>query len=392
MGLFGKKKPEAEQSVETQGNVALIADTQSADAQSAFSDADAFGNDMYGGFDGMGMDMGMGMPTDAQEGHEGVTGETIINALHKSDQRRDAILGAVGNVADSVSDMGISSMAAKLTEQRFGLRAKVLAFFGAGGGVGTSTMLLEQATRLAAKHKRVLVIDLNVLGGICEMVLRCPTRGKKEDLFTLFTKTSDLNNTLLQSPEGVSTLGFRSRGLDTVPVVDTALFGKVYDALIAEVSGGYDFILVDCGSEINYYLAVNALYRADAGYLVTDGGLSSIQKLGLLRTSFRYCGILAGRYGIIANKNTRSIASVIKDLDYRLAGEVPYLLSIKNANLQAKLLRNDFIYAESQMVNGAKATFDAILEEIITPIIPAIDDSERKQPMEMDNETEGTEE
>jgi hypothetical protein len=73
-------------------------------------------------------------------------------------------------------------------------------------------------------------------------------------------------------------------------------------------------------------------------------------------------------------------------MDYREAGQVPYLLSIKNANLQGKLLGNDFIFAESAAVQGAKTSLDAIAKEIVSPVVPPIKDSERKQDMEFDIE------
>ena len=323
--------------------------------------------------------------------YKGITGESVLQSLHKSDNVQKNILGVFGNVSDKMGDLTLASVSAAYTEKQFGVRAKTIAFFGAGGGVGTSTVLLELAKRVADKHKRVLLIDLNVMGPICELILHSNIKNKREDLLTLLSRNSDLNNTIVQTTSGVATLGFRGRGVDTEASVDSAVYGRSYDNLIQEVSAGFDFIFIDCGSNINYYLAVNAMYRADAGYIITDGGLSSIQKLATLRTCFRYFGIVSSAFGVICNKNTRSITSLLSDMNYRYAGAIPYLLSIKNANLQSKTLGNDFIYSESSAVAGAKQTFDALATEIVTAIVAPIDDSERKQDMEFDKEEKAKE-
>ena len=393
MGLFGlgKKTPPVEE--ETKKAPVLDGSEEEITSEDDFSAQSGYLDDPYENSesDDFGGDYGSAEEEDSEseageDSYKGVTGEQILDALHKSDNIQEKVLGGLGGLSDRLSDLSVANVSENFTERQYGVRAKKIAFFGAGGGVGTSTMLLEIATRVAAKHKRVLLIDLNVMGGVCELILHAPIKGKREDLYTLLGRTSDLSNTVIQAREGIMTLGFRNRGMDALASVDTSIYGKAYDDLLAEVTAGYDFVFIDCGSDINYFLANNALYRADAGYIVTDGGLSSIQKLATLRTCFRYCGILSSGFGVISNKNTRSISSVLSDMDYREAGQVPYLLSIKNANLQGKLLGNDFIFAESAAVQGAKATLDAIAKEIVSPVVPPIKDSERKQDMEFDIE------
>lgn len=372
MGLFGKKKAETEtpapENMEEQ--VTETPNLNDFDYDPEVDDAE-----------------------DSGDGYDGLKGEEVIKALHKSDRIEQNLLGAVGNVADNLSRISLENVSEAYTEIKYGIRAKVIVFFGAGGGVGTSTMLLEVASRVAKVKKRVLIIDLNVMCGICELLAHSNIKGTKDDLFTLFNGTSELSNTLARtSYPNIATLGFRNRGLDSVTIIDSAVYGKSYDNLLAEVRGGYDFVFVDAGSDINYYLANNALYRADAGYIVTDGGLSSIQKLGALRSNFRYCGILSSSYGVIANKNTRNISSIVGDLGYRFVGEVPHLISIKNAGLQGKLLGADFIYAEAGGVAGAQETLGKIAEEILTPVVPPLGASDMKQDMPFDVERKEEEE
>lgn len=372
MGLFGKKKP-------AEDSTPAVPETELNDA--ALSDDTDEGSELD--------DFGLADDDNEEEtsdGYNGVKGEDIIAALHRTDAMKDTVIGGLGSISEVLGGVSMDAVAEKFTERSYGLRAKKIAFVGAGGGVGTSSMLLEVASRVAAKRKRVLIIDLNVVGGICELILHSPIKGKREDLLTLISRTSDLSNTIVQGRDGISTIGFRHRALDTIASVDSAIFGRPFNDLIAEVSAGFDFVFIDCGSDLNFYLANDALYRTDAGYIVTDGGLSSVQKLATLRTSFRYCGIVSSAFGVICNKNTRSITQAISDMDYRVAGEVPYLLSFKNANLQAKLLGNDFIYSETAGVQGAKATLDAIAEEIVTPVVPPIADGERAKDMQFDEE------
>lgn len=390
MGFFKKKGAEKPVEIETPANEVTDTDffTSEEDLSAPKTEQEDFDtNSELDDFDLT------DTPEEEEEssGYKGLTGEEVISALHRSDKVKNTVIGALGGMSDKMNDLTMASIAEAFTETQYGIRAKTIAFFGAGGGVGTSSMLLEVAKRVADKHKRVLLIDLNVIGPIDELVLRSPIKNKREDLLTLLGRNSDLSNTIVQTLSGVSTVGFRNRGVDTRASVDSAIYGKAYDTLIQEVSAGYDFIFVDCGHDISYYLAVNALYRADAGYIVTDGGLSSIQYLGSLRTCFRYFGIISSSYGVISNKNTRSITSVLSDMDYRYAGAVPYLLSIKNANLQGKTLGNDFVYAESGAVAGAKQTFDALAEEVVTALVRPITDDERKQEMEFDREAKAKE-
>lgn len=399
MGFFNKKKKEVEEplDIKTPENEAIETDNVASEGEiteptmeSEFSDTNSESDDFDINDEPLeGEDEEEG--EESSDGYEGLTGEKVLQSLHRSDNVQKNLLGVFGTVSDKVGDLTFESISEAYTEKQFGVRAKTIAFFGAGGGVGTSTVLLELAKRVADKHKRVLVIDLNVIGPVCELILHSNIKNKREDLLTLLSRNSDLNNTIVQTTSGVATLGFRGRGVDTEASVDSAVYGKAYDNLIQEVTAGFDFVFIDCGSNINYYLAVNALFRADSGYIVTDGGLSSIQKLATLRTCFRYFGIVSSAFGVVCNKNTRSITSLLTDMNYRYAGAIPYLLSIKNANLQSKTLGNDYIYSESSAVAGAKQTYDALATEIVTAIVAPIDDSERKQDMEFDKEEKAKE-
>lgn len=389
MGLFGKKKSKEE---ETASAKVLESAVTSEDTTTESASEDASGNnldDFDYDYDGNKLEENEEGSSDSD--YKGVTGDKIVAELHKSDALKDKMLGGVGGIADMLGDLSVESISEAYTEKHIGVRAKTIAFFGAGGGVGTSTVMLELISRIAERRKRILVIDLNVMGGIIELLLRSPIKGKREDLYTLLGKTSDLSNTI-GIVGSTSTLGFRGRGMDALASVDAMIYAKAYDDLIAEVSGAYDFIFVDCGSDINFCLANNALYRADAGYIITDGGLSSIQKLGILKTCFRYCGIYGTSFGVIVNKNTRAIQSVVSDLGYRFAGQIPYLLSIKNANLQGKLLKNDFVYSENAGVVGAKEEFDRLAAEIVTPDIPALNEGDYKEDMEFDKERKAEQE
>lgn len=369
MGLFGKKKKDTAPAVPEEETV----EEQAPDLDNFDYDEDA--NET------------------ADEAASGTdskfSGNDVLKALHRREELVQKAADTITGAAEKVGNYSIEKLSESLTEQRYGVRAKTIGFFGAGGGVGTSTVMLEVASRVAGAGKRVLVIDLNVMGGICETILcgASTVRKKSEDLYTLLSGHSDIEKTVITTKEnGIVTLGFRNRGLDSVTSVDTSVYRKPYKNLILDVAVGYDFIFIDCGSDINFYLANNALYHVDAGYIVTDGGLSSMTKLGVLRTSFRYSGIVASRFGVIVNKNTRSVQDAVRKLNYRFACEIPYAVSIKDANLQGRLLKNNFAYTDAAYITGAKEAYDKIAQEIINPVIESFDEADAKQEMEFDKE------
>ena len=169
MGLFGlgKKTPPVEE--ETKKAPVLDGSEEEITSEDDFSAQSGDSDDPYENSesDDFGGDYGSAEEEDseseAEEGsYKGVTGEQILDALHKSDNIQEKVLGGLGGLSDRLSDLSVANVSENFTERQYGVRAKKIAFFGAGGGVGTSTMLLEIATRVAAKHKRVLLIDLNV--------------------------------------------------------------------------------------------------------------------------------------------------------------------------------------------------------------------------------------
>jgi len=155
--------------------------------------------------------------------------------------------------------------------------ANILSFFGAKGGVGTSTLVVHLAVYLAMFHqKKTLLIDHHPeLGHAC---LYLGIEAIRYNFYELLTNVGRLDKELLAGfiathSSGLDVLGSPSTyGPD--PVVDPQAMELTLDFL----SEQYDYILIDC--ETSFEPSNETIMeRSDQVYLVATPDIGAIRDL-----------------------------------------------------------------------------------------------------------------
>jgi len=174
-----------------------------------------------------------------------------------------------------------------------------LSFFGAKGGVGTTTLAVNSAIEIARLSKRpTLIIDLNQFLGEVTLFLGVRPR---------FTLIDALDNLHRIDAEFLRELVVRHKsGLDILAGGDQidrpgAHDGPAIEQLLQLLGRSYDFIIIDAGG-ITGSAADAAVFAADTVYLVANPDVASIRNAHRLVDRFEQLGAGKDRLRILLNR------------------------------------------------------------------------------------------
>ncbi len=199
----------------------------------------------------------------------------------------------------ALSRFGERAVQSEKTQANLG---RVLVFFGAKGGVGTTTLAVHLATFLVRQHrKKILLIDHKHQLGHVALYL-----GLKDTHYhfdELLRNVDRLDLELLN--------GFVIRhesGLDVIPSPETAMtryegkrdeLDRVMDFLRRE----YDYVLID--SWVGYQDSKGSLIaQADEIYLVSTPDVASLRDLARLVESMSLTEIAMAKLRLVLNRST----------------------------------------------------------------------------------------
>jgi pilus assembly protein CpaE len=193
--------------------------------------------------------------------------------------------------------------------------ASTLAFFGAKGGAGTTTVAVNCAVELARLSGRPTVI-IDLKSGLGEVALFLGVRPR----YTLLDAVDNLHRL---DREFLRELVVKNKsGLEILSGSDQfdrpgAADGSAIEELLRLLARQYEFIVVDAGSQINS-CTVAALYAADMMYLVANPDVPSVRNAQRLLDRVRQLGACGERVRILLNRAAEPFPIPPKQIEHAL--------------------------------------------------------------------------
>lgn len=212
-------------------------------------------------------------------------------------------------------------------------QGSVISFFGAKGGVGTTTLAVYLATFLVRQHrKKTLLIDHHhQLGHVCLYL------GVKENPYyfeELMKNVDRLDVELLA--------GFLTRhpsGLDLLPSPDTCAApysgsAQEMEAVLEFLRSQYEYILLD--SSLEYHDVNSAIVAcSDEMYLVSTPDVAALRDLSRHVENFGLEEAASQKLRIVLNRSSSNDAVTAQQVE----GAVRFPVSISIPNTYAELVR-----------------------------------------------------
>ena len=164
---------------------------------------------------------------------------------------------------------------------------KIVAFSNQKGGVGKTTTCVNMSAYLAAKGKRVLLVDMDPQGnattglGIAKSSIKSSVYNvliDEEDIKTVILETEVENLDIL--PSNINLAGAE------VELVYMKNREKVLKTALEEIRDKYDFITIDCPPSLGL-LTINALAAADSALIPIQSEYFALEGLSQLMNSIK---------------------------------------------------------------------------------------------------------
>jgi pilus assembly protein CpaE len=186
---------------------------------------------------------------------------------------------AESGVADLVllpelpSDMRRAVRTLLTREKPATLDGEVIAVLGAKGGVGTTSVAVNLAAELAARHRerRVILVDLHVYLGDAAVVLDLTP--KPSVLWFIHRGAVADARTWVDAPP-THAAGFQLLGLDADMTGADPISAEQVVFLLERLKASYHYVVVDCGSEVGE-VSLSACTSARQRLLVTTEDIAA---------------------------------------------------------------------------------------------------------------------
>lgn len=214
-----------------------------------------------------------------------------------------------------------------------------VAFMGAAGGVGTSTIVANVAQALSNRGMQVLVVDTNVQYPVMQTFFNIRQELEKKDIVSFVMGKNVIGESIEQCGK-VSVMCANNRTLVDAANCDTAKGSENLFNALESVRELFDVILFDCGTNLGFDIVNTALFKADAVYLVWDEGISSIANTDRIRRNMYLTGIEANnKVRVVLNKRTNVHYSKypIKELGLDLVSVLPFDTAIIESGLRGEI-------------------------------------------------------
>ncbi|GHU60024.1 hypothetical protein AGMMS49975_28510 [Clostridia bacterium] len=217
---------------------------------------------------------------------------------------KDANSRLFGDVVDDTTTRVMKRLAGADNARQRKLPDNVIAFIGAAGGVGTSTILNNTAYALARNNLSVLICDLNTLYPSVQNFYRPQT--PLPDLVDFLVGKVAAGGAIKHITSELSVLCAHNRTLFDLLFADTEKTAEHWGATLEKLSELYDIVMIDLPNHLELELVGETIHRCDRLYIVWNEDV----KCPAQTERLRYCAedgvgaYINAKSRIIINKRT----------------------------------------------------------------------------------------
>ena len=201
----------------------------------------------------------------------------------------------------------------------------ITAVVGAKGGVGTSTVALMAAARLA-QGARTCLVDLDVRGGDLAAMTGISVRRSITDLADIAAEVSarEISEVMYPLPGGIALLPAPEQGETGETLTESAT-----RQILTMLRYQFDHVILDCGNRLDDILAMG-LDSADQALIVATPDAPALRSVRRLSDALDRLDIARGRpFGLVVNLTSRQReiqpATAAKMTGVALAASIPDL-------------------------------------------------------------------
>jgi pilus assembly protein CpaE len=235
---------------------------------------------------------------------------------------------------------------------------RIHAYYGAKGGVGTTTIAINTAIALQGLGRRVCLVDGNLQFGDHRVFLDLGNdRRSIVDMVTAPSMDADLARSILQKHDSGMDLLLAPPSPETADLVTPAHMSQVLDIL----SGMYDYVIVDIDKRLDD-LNLMILDVADSILAVMTADLSCLKNVRLLLETIGHLGYEQSKLKLVLNRsnaftgiNVKSAEGALRrPIEYQIVNEYRGAISALNTGAPIMVDKADSVLGRS-VLEFAKA-------------------------------------
>lgn len=250
---------------------------------------------------------------------------------------------SAADIVDELADKAIQTLSGDGTDtKRRRVMDNLVAFIGASGGVGTSTIVANVAVAAKKRGLNVLVVDTNIQYPSMHYFFGIKQEMERKDLASFVLGKNNIGDSLVEA-NGISILCANNRTLVDSVNCDSPKCSENLFRVIEQVRELFDLILLDCSNRLDLDIVNTALYKADSIYIVWDESLACVSNTDRIRRNMDLTGIESNhKMRLVLNKRTSIHYSKypISQLNLSLVSTLPFDLSVIECGLRGGVFMN----------------------------------------------------
>ncbi len=197
---------------------------------------------------------------------------------------------------------------------------RIHAYYGAKGGVGTTTIAINAAIALQGMGRRVCLVDGNLQFGDHRVFLDLGNdRRSIVDLVTAPAMDADLARSIVQKHDSGMDLLLAPPTPETADLVTSAHMARVLDIL----AGMYDYVIVDIDKRLDD-LNLMVLDVADTIFAVMTADLSCLKNVRLLLQTIGHLGYEQSKLKLVLNRSNAFTGINVKSAEGALRRPIEF--------------------------------------------------------------------